>query len=50
MKKPVILIIITIIALLAFRVVWVAIDEPDNEYPLIARPYNLYTGTTDSED
>ena len=40
MKKPVILIIITIIALLALRVVWVAIDEPDNEYPQIARPYN----------
>ena len=40
MKKPVVIIIITIITLLAFRVVWVAIDEPDNEYPLIARPYN----------
>ena len=40
MKKPVILIIITIITLLALRVVWVTIDEPDTEYPLIARPYN----------
>ena len=40
MKRPVILIIITIITLLALRVVWVAIDEPDNEYPLIVRPYN----------
>ena len=40
MKNPVIVVIITIIALLALRVAWVAIDEPDNEYPLIARPYN----------
>ena len=49
MKKPVILINITVIALLAFRIVWVTIDEPDNEYLLIARPYNLYTGTTEPE-
>lgn len=49
MKKPVIVVIITIIALLALRVVWVALDEPDNEYLLIARPYNLYTGTTEPE-
>lgn len=49
MKKPVIVVIITIIVLLALRVVWVALDEPDNEYLLIARPYNLYTGTTEPE-
>ena len=40
MKKPIIVVIITIVALLALRILWVAIDEPDNEYPLIARPYN----------
>ena len=40
MKKPVIVVIITIIALLAFRIVWVALDEPDDEIPLIVRPYN----------
>lgn len=40
MKKPIIWVIITIIALLALRVVWVALDEPDEEIPLIGNPYN----------
>ena len=40
MKKPIIWVIITIIALLALRVVWVAIDEPDDEIPMIGNPYN----------
>ena len=39
-EKAFIVVIITIIALLALRVVWVALDEPDDEIPLIVRPYN----------
>lgn len=40
MKKPIIWVIITIIALLALRVVWVTIYEPDDEIPMIGNPYN----------
>ena len=40
MKKPIIWVIITIIALLALSVVWVAIDEQDDEIPMIGNPYN----------
>ena len=40
MNKYVILMIITMIVLLALRVVLVAIDEPDDELPMIGNPYN----------
>lgn len=49
MKKPFVWVILAIITLLAIQFVWVALDEPDDEYLLIARPYNLYTGTTEPE-
>lgn len=42
MKKPFIWIIMAIFAILAIRVVWEALDEPDEEIPMIANPYNEY--------
>lgn len=42
MKKPFIWIIMVIFAILAIRIVWEALDEPDDEYLLIANPYNEY--------
>lgn len=47
MKKPFVWVILAIITLLTFRVVWESLDEPDDEYLLIANPYNEYTGTID---
>ena len=43
------LLIALVVVILAARVVWVALDEPDNEYPLIARPYNEYTFPGDDQ-
>lgn len=48
-RKWALLIVFVVIILLAARVVWVALDEPDNEYPLIARPYNEYTFPSDDQ-
>ena len=42
-------IVLVVVILLAARVVWVALYEPDNEYPLIARPYNEYTFPSDDQ-
>lgn len=47
--KWALLIALAVVILLAARVVWVALDEPDNEYPLIARPYNEYAFPGDDQ-
>lgn len=47
--KWALLIALVVVILLATRVVWVALYEPDNEYPLIARPYNEYTFPSDDQ-
>lgn len=45
MKKPIIWAVIAIIAVVAIRVVWVQLSEPEGEIQLIANPYN--TAITD---
>lgn len=47
--KCALLILLVAVTLLVTRVVWVALYEPDNEYPLIARPYNEHTFPSDDQ-
>lgn len=40
MKKPIIWVALAIIAVIAIRIVWVQLAEPEGEIQLIANPYN----------